>query len=494
MWNRAVAACSLAALAFIGTVVVVAADPAGAITNPYRRWSGSKTYTCGQDATGPYVGLSNQNVEFFGLAAGDRYVNNYITDGNVAPSGPFAVEQYSGSKAYGAFSSRADAFPFTFQFRIDTVVNGSVVYTSELKVTCTGLSSGSVTPVNTVVAADAYRRWSGPKAYSCSHSASEAAVGLGEQNVEFNGLPADAKFKIHYIDNGVDTVSGPYTVEKQNGTQAYGAFTEVFPSYPFTFEFRLDTIIAGNVVYTSKIVVTCTADGSGTVAPIHAAVTPLPFASWADLVTRQYVDLTGQPPSSSSLSTWVTRLSTGAKTKGELIEALRRGTDNTAHVDPVVRLYRAFLQRTPDSSGLRFWIARHRTGAWTLNRISQQFANSSEFKNKYGTLTNRQFVTRIYTDVLGRTPDAGGVDFWTGQLDSGRRNRGTVMVGFSESTEYKRKQFENTDAAVAHIFLLGRTPTLLEFNGWVSRQQAGTSQAELAKELLTSQAYADHVV
>jgi hypothetical protein len=58
----------------------------------------------------------------------------------------------------------------------------------------------------------------------------------------------------------------------------------------------------------------------------------------------------------------------------------------------MVRLYRAFLLRIPDKGGLEFWIKRRRTGAWSLTRVADSFATSSEFKNRYGSLSNEAFV------------------------------------------------------------------------------------------------------
>jgi hypothetical protein len=225
-----------------------------------------------------------------------------------------------------------------------------------------------------------------------------------------------------------------------------------------------------------------------------AIVPNAPFLSWSAFVQRQFVDLTAKAPSSAQLTNWIGLLNGGSKTKGDLIEGLRRGPDNTTNVDPTARLYRAFLGRTPDAGGLKFWVNRHRTGGWTLTRIADYFASSSEFIRKYGALTNRQFVTRIYTDVLGRTADTAGVNYWTAKLDTKVKTRGQVMVGFSESSEYKRKQAENTDAAVAYIYLLGRAPTAGEVTDWVTRQKAGTSQSALATELLESAAYTQHIV
>ena len=489
--RRSAAAVLVFVTVALGLTIVT--QPSGALSDSYRRWTGGKTASCSSDAGGAHVTLSNQNVEFSSLLATDQFTINYVLDGVNHPSGPFPVEQTSGTKAYGSFSQDFDAYPFTFGFRLDTIRNGSVIYRSQITLTCTGDGSVPATVVNTFVPTDPYRRWKGAKSATCSHSGTSAQITFGDQNVEFNQLPAVAQYTINYIGPLGTTVNGPFPIEQQDGSKVYGGFTAAFYGYPFTFTFRLDTLIGGQVTYTSKLVVTCTGDGTRMVEPINAAVTPAPFPTWTAFVKRQYQDMTAADPTASNLAAWVDKLSTGGATKGELIDGLRRTSDNTDAVDPAVRLYRAFLQRTPDAGGLRFWVTRRRTGAWTLYRMADQFSSSNEFKTKYGTLTNRQFVERIYTDVLERTPDTGGINYWTGRLDARAKTRGQVMVGFSESSEYKRKQAESTDVSVISIFLLGRRPTELEVADWVSRQKAGTSRAELAKELLTSPAYAAHV-
>ena len=486
--------CLLLVLLGVMTALVAVAEPAGAVTHPYRRWTGPKAYTCSLDGDGVKVSLANQNVEFFALPTDATFTLDYIDDGEVTTDGPFPVEQTTGTKVYGAFAESFKHYPFTFSFRVNTLINGSVVYTSTLTTTCTGNGSGNVSPVNTVVPTDPYRRWSGSKGYTCEPDGGGGVqVRLSDQDVEFNDLPGGAQFTINYIKNGLIQTDGPYAVEKANGFTSYGSFTVGFASYPFTFAFRLDTIVGGAVVYTSKLTVRCTGDGTGTVRPLNTVPSFAPFASWNAFIIRQYQDLTAQNPTTSNLNAWRENLATGAKTKGELIEGLRRSSENVANVDPVARLYRAFLGRTPDAGGLKFWVNRRRAGTWTLTKMADSFASSNEFKTKYGTLTNRQFVTRIYTDVLGRTADTAGVNYWTGRLDAHAKTRGQVMVGFSESSEYKRKQAENTDAAVVFIYVMGRRPSDLEVAGWASRNKAGIPVPELAEELLRSSAYATHI-
>lgn len=102
----------------------------------------------------------------------------------------------------------------------------------------------------------------------------------------------------------------------------------------------------------------------------------------------------------------------------------------------IVRLYRAYFQRTPAGPDLLYWATAHHAGR-TLGTISEQFARSSEFRRRYGTLSDGAFVDRVFANVFGRPPDPKGRAYWVGVLRNGRP-RGLVMVGFSESLEFRR--------------------------------------------------------
>lgn len=102
----------------------------------------------------------------------------------------------------------------------------------------------------------------------------------------------------------------------------------------------------------------------------------------------------------------------------------------------VRRLYLAYFLREPDRSGLSYWTGLF-TGGRSLAVISEEFARSSEFVNRYGDLSNAAFVDLIYTNLFGRKADPGGRSYWAGVLDRGR-TRGAVMIGFSESAEFVR--------------------------------------------------------
>jgi hypothetical protein len=199
--------------------------------------------------------------------------------------------------------------------------------------------------------------------------------------------------------------------------------------------------------------------------------------------------LTGTAPSASQRASWIAQLDAGTVQLGDLVAALRRGTDATTNVDPTARLYSAYLTRIPDRSGLNYWLGRRRAGS-TLFRISSQFAGSSEFERRYGSLTNRQFVQQVYANVLGRPADASGLEFWTRRLDTKRVGRGQVMINFSESNEYQRTQADAVDAAIVHIHVLGRAPSAVERDAFVAQLDADVALADLVDLLLAAPTFA----
>jgi len=102
----------------------------------------------------------------------------------------------------------------------------------------------------------------------------------------------------------------------------------------------------------------------------------------------------------------------------------------------VDRLYLAYFERVPDSAGQAFWSSRLDDGM-SLPAISEQFARSPEFVTLYGGVSDDAFVELVYQNVLDRSPDAGGLSHWTNQLATGVLTRGEVMLGFSDSAEFK---------------------------------------------------------
>ena len=93
-----------------------------------------------------------------------------------------------------------------------------------------------------------------------------------------------------------------------------------------------------------------------------------------------------------------------------------------------VELYIAYFNRAPDAEGLNFWGSAFANG-FSLEAIATLFLDQDETRATYpDTLTNLEFATQVYNNVLGRTPDQDGLDFWAGALDSGGVTRDQFIL------------------------------------------------------------------
>ncbi len=163
----------------------------------------------------------------------------------------------------------------------------------------------------------------------------------------------------------------------------------------------------------------------------------------SSFVNIVYNAVHGRAATANERSTWTGRFDSGTP-RGQLVADLidvggfvERTKGDVLRMEmagPVGRLYYAYFLRSPKEQGLNYWI---NSGAG-VPVVSDNFASSSEFVRRYGSLNNRQFVELVYRNVLGRSAVADGLDYWTALLNRGR-SRGQVMVGFSNSDEFKKK-------------------------------------------------------
>jgi hypothetical protein len=86
----------------------------------------------------------------------------------------------------------------------------------------------------------------------------------------------------------------------------------------------------------------------------------------------------------------------------------------------VNELYRHMLERSPDA-GSQGWVDRLNSGT-TVREIVRQIAQSPEHMQRFfnggeGATANRNSVGTLYRHILGRQPDAGGLDAMTNQAN-----------------------------------------------------------------------------
>ena len=100
----------------------------------------------------------------------------------------------------------------------------------------------------------------------------------------------------------------------------------------------------------------------------------------------------------------------------------------------VTLLYTNILSRAGDTGGIDYWtkvlIGRTGTGA----HVAMRFIDSPEFQGK--TLTDREYVDILYKTVLNRQGEASGITYWTTRLGYGI-SRKSVAAQFLMSPEFK---------------------------------------------------------
>lgn len=105
----------------------------------------------------------------------------------------------------------------------------------------------------------------------------------------------------------------------------------------------------------------------------------------------------------------------------------------------VAFLYEAGLDRDGefDLLGLNFWIDAREAGL-SLEDVGEAFLRSAEFEAAFGNidaLSDRELVEQLYLNVLERSGETAGVDFWTNQVGQPDFSRADLLLAFSVSIE-----------------------------------------------------------
>lgn len=99
------------------------------------------------------------------------------------------------------------------------------------------------------------------------------------------------------------------------------------------------------------------------------------------------------------------------------------------------RCYRVFLNREPDTQGLRQWIDAFIARGEKPDEITKGFVFSKELNDK--KLDDEEFVKILYKGLFDREADDVGLNDWINWLNSGK-SRQEVFWGFTNSDEFHK--------------------------------------------------------
>lgn len=123
--------------------------------------------------------------------------------------------------------------------------------------------------------------------------------------------------------------------------------------------------------------------------------------------------------------------------------------------------YVAFFNRPADVAGLNYWSSY--TGS--LAELYATFAQQTEYTNTFTGMNNTAKVNAVYANLLGRTPDTAGLNYWVLQLDQGKvtlANLALAVVNGAQGTDATTVA-NKVSAATAYTNSLDTTAEIVNY-------------------------------
>ena len=118
---------------------------------------------------------------------------------------------------------------------------------------------------------------------------------------------------------------------------------------------------------------------------------------------------------------------------GRAVYAENTAYENIGVYDYIVRMYEDVLGRKPDAEGLDAWYNQLVSGGQSGAQVARDFFFSQEYLDR--SVGNEVFLSDLYKALFDREPDETGYGAWMAQLNAGVP-RLSVLKGFVDSPEF----------------------------------------------------------
>ena len=233
-------------------------------------------------------------------------------------------------------------------------------------------------------------------------------------------------------------------------------------------------------------------------------------ANFGDFIDRLYRYALLREPEADGKAFWMNKVMNEGFTGGRcaygfLVEAqefLNRDLTNEQFIDT---LYLIFFYRAPDEGGKAFWLQKFAEGM-TRAEMVNGFIDSTEWCNLcalYGVKSGapnakaekpsknaEKFAYRLYTECLGREPEADGLKFWALRLTNLESSGYEAALGFFTSQEFQQKGIGD-DEFIHRLYrtFMGRDEDADGFAFWKSHLGVDMTREDLIKGFAQSQEF-----
>jgi hypothetical protein len=191
-------------------------------------------------------------------------------------------------------------------------------------------------------------------------------------------------------------------------------------------------------------------------------------------VKALYQDVLDRSPDAQGMASWVAFLQAGGS-REQVAEGFWGSPEHRGM--QVDQFYATYLHRTADPAGRAYWVNQLMMGA-TEAEVATGFLTSEEYSLAHRSTVS--YLFGLYADVLGRTPDADGLDAWLGAAQGGL-GRTALADGFLLSPEADLRQ-----VAGDYANYLGRSGEAAGVAAWLGALENGESAAQVAEAFLAS--------
>lgn len=100
---------------------------------------------------------------------------------------------------------------------------------------------------------------------------------------------------------------------------------------------------------------------------------------------------------------------------------------------PLIDLYGGYLNRAPDAVGLSYWAKRLGDGTSVADIAKSFYASAEAAATRPQGQSLADMVSDAYTKILERPADAAGLNYWVGELQSGRLPADKFALAFMQA-------------------------------------------------------------
>jgi Domain of unknown function (DUF4214) len=223
----------------------------------------------------------------------------------------------------------------------------------------------------------------------------------------------------------------------------------------------------------------------GNVWTIANADPRLLYLDTADLirfVKNDYNDVLGRPADNDAIAWYVGQffLSDGLTDTGQLTAILLGSQEWRDH--EVTSIFTTYLHRSPDPGGLAYWSGKLAQG-YRIEDLESLIIGSDEYFFNRGGGNVTTYIQTVYTDQLHRAAEPGGLSYWTNLL-----NHGTPRSAVANALVYSNEAFHLLVRDLYQHYL-NRLPDQAGEDYWAGQLAHGFTDQQLIVGLTASDEY-----